>query len=286
VAIAKYSPAQVRAFLPEPVADLIDELLQEHDGNKAKQHYFQSLLEAIISSGTAGTLIVALAELIQRLTIARLHIIGDVYDRGPGAHLIMDTLIDYHDVDIQWGNHDIVWMGAAAGSEACIANVVRICLRYANTETLENGYGISLLPLASLAIDRYGDDPCRPFLLPRTAASDLTEPERQFMAQMHKAITLIQLKLEGQLIMRRPQFQMEDRLLLDKIDYDRGSIHLNGTVYPLLDTHFPTVNARQPFVLTDREQLVVEKLKLSFANSRKLQKHVRFLFAKGSPYLG
>jgi fructose-1,6-bisphosphatase-3 len=285
VAIAKYSPAQVRAFLPEPVADLIDELLQEHDGNKAKQHYFQSLLEAIISSGTAGTLIVALAELIQRLAIARLHIIGDIYDRGPGAHLIMDTLIVYHDVDIQWGNHDIVWMGAAAGSEACIANVIRICLRYANTETLENGYGISLLPLASLAIDSYGHDPCQPFLLPHTAESDLTEHERQLMAQMHKAITLIQLKLESQLITRRPQFQMEDRLLLDKIDYTRGTIRLNSTVYPLLDTRFPTVDPKQPFALTDREKLVVEKLRLSFPNSRKLQKHVRFLFAKGSTYL-
>ena len=182
-----------------------------------KHDYYQSIIDTIISTGRARDFIVAMAELIQRLAIDHLHIIGDVYDRGPGAHIIMDTLMDYHSVDFQWGNHDIVWMGAAAGSEACIANVIRICLRYANMETLEDGYAISLLPLATLAMDVYGDDPCRP-VHAQAGGEEYTENELRLMAHMHKAIAVIQLKLEGQLIQRRPEFQMDDRLLLDKID--------------------------------------------------------------------
>lgn len=282
---SKYLQTQVSAFLPEHFAAIIQELLQEQESSEDRHAYYQGIIETIISTGAAQAFIIALAELIQRLTIARLHIIGDIYDRGPGAHLIMDTLLDYHEVDIQWGNHDILWMGAAAGSEACIANVIRICLRYANLETLENGYAISLLPLASLAIDQYGNDPCRPFLPPSTPQAELTDHERELMARMHKAITIIQLKLEGQIILRRPHYQMEDRLLLDKIDYQQGTVRLDGTVYPLLDCHFPTIDPSQPYALTEREKLVVDKLKLSFANSRRLQKHVRFLFSKGSLYL-
>ena len=197
----------------------------------------------------------------------------------------MDRLIDYQDVDIQWGNHDILWMGAGAGSEACITNVIRICLRYANMETLEHGYAISLLPLVSFAIDVYGDDPCDLFV-PRPAGDeDYTDDELRLMAQMHKAITIIQLKLEAQIIRRRPHFGMKDRLLLDKINHDDGTVSISGTLYPLLDVHFPTVNADEPYALTAREESVIEKLILSFTGSRRLQEHVRFLFSKGSIYL-
>jgi fructose-1,6-bisphosphatase-3 len=279
---SKYPRARVNTYLPAPFADLIEELLQ--GDVEDKRAYYQNMIETIVSTGSFNAFIIALAELIQRLAITRLHIIGDIYDRGPGAHLIMDTLMEYRDVDIQWGNHDIVWMGAAAGSEACIANVVRICLRYANMETLETGYGISLLPLASFAMELYGDDPCRQFPPAQSAESEITAHEHRLMAQMHKAIALIQFKLEGQIIMRRPQYQMEDRLLLDKIAPDRKTVRIDGEVHPLLDTRFPTVDLERPFALTEGEALVVEKLRLSFSNSRRLQKHVRFLFSKGGMY--
>ncbi len=191
----------------------------------------------------------------------------------------------YHSVDVLWGNHDIVWMGAAAGSEACIANVIRIGLRYNNVDTLEHGYGVSLLPLASFAIDTYGDDPCERFLPPPSEDDELTGDERQLVAKMHKAITILQLKLEAQIILRRPHFQMDNRLLLDKVDFASGTICLDGMVYPLLDTHFPTVDPQQPYELTPREKALIERLRLSFTSSPRLQRHVRFLFSKGSMYL-
>jgi fructose-1,6-bisphosphatase-3 len=282
---SKYSRAEVRSALPDNFAAIIEELLHEQEGIENKYEYYQSIIETIISIGNAKAFVVALAELIQRLAIAKLHIIGDVYDRGPGAHTIMDTLLDYHSVDIQWGNHDIVWMGAAAGSEACIANVIRICLRYANMETLEHGYALSLLPLATLAMEVYGDDPCEIFRPKGVSHEVFTENEILLMARMHKAIAIMQFKLEAQIIMRRPQYEMGDRLLLDKIDYEKGVLFLNGQEYPLLDDHFPTIDPDNPYELTEQEQNVIERLKLSFANSEKLQQHVRFLFAKGSMYL-
>jgi fructose-1,6-bisphosphatase-3 len=285
VVSSKYTRAKMEAFLPDDFADIIEELLSEQEHVKDKFEYYQNIIKTIIATDSAKAFIVALAELIQCLAIARLHVIGDIYDRGPGAHLIMDTLMDYHTVDIQWGNHDILWMGAAAGSEACIANVIRICLRYTNLETLENGYGISLLPLASFALDTYSDDPCDQFWLKTSDSSEFTEQELRLMAQMHKAITIIQLKLEAQIIMRRPQYQMDERLLLDKVDYAQGTIRLNDTVYPLLDTYFPTIDPKRPYELTKQEKSVVERLKFSFANSKRLQQHVRFLYSKGSMYL-
>jgi fructose-1,6-bisphosphatase-3 len=284
VVSSKYPRARVRAFLPDDLAAIIEELLHEQESVKDKIEYYDSIVETIIATDSAQTILIALAELIQRLTIARLHVLGDVYDRGPGADLILDTLIDYHSVDFQWGNHDILWMGAAAGSEACLADVIRIALRYGNVDTLEHGYGISLLPLASFAIDTYGDDPCQQFLPPPTDEQDISGDERRLVGQMHKAITILQLKLEAQIILRRPHFEMEDRLLLDKIDYEGGTIRLNDTLYPLLDTHFPTVDPRRPYELTPREKGVVERLKLSFTGSKRLQHHVRFLFSKGSMY--
>lgn len=282
---SKYTRADVRAALPPDFAAIIEELLREQEGVENRQVYYQSIIEAIIDTGVGSAFVVAMAELIQRLAIARLHIIGDIYDRGPGAHLILDRLLDYHGVDVQWGNHDIVWMGAAAGSEACMANVIRLCLRYGNLETLETGYAISLLPLASLAVQVYGDDPCERFRLRPERPQLFSPAELQLMAQMHKAITIIQLKLEAQLILRRPEYQANQRLLLDQIDYQAGLFRANGQEYPLLDRHFPTVDPAGPFRLSLAEQNVVERLTLAFANSHKLQQHTRFLFAKGSLYL-
>ena len=282
---SKYRRETVRQFLPEQAAPIIEELLDEQESIENKTAYYQRLLDSIISTGSARTFIIYLAELIQRLAISRLHVIGDIYDRGPGAHVILDMLAEYHQVDIQWGNHDILWMGAAAGSEACMANVIRTCLRYGNMETLENGYGVSLLPLASFAIETYDDDPCELFIPKVPKENGFTAREIRMMSQMQKAMAVIQFKLEGQLIKRRPHYQMEDRLLLERINYEQGTITLNNKVYPLLDTNFPTIDPDRPDVLTAEEQAVVAKLRLSFTNSKKLQQHVRFLYSKGSIYL-
>ncbi|MDU4961262.1 MAG: fructose-1,6-bisphosphatase [Sporomusaceae bacterium] len=281
---AKYRLETVRKYLPEQSAAIIEELLYEQETIESKQQYYNSLIDTIVATASAPSFIIALAELIQRLAIARLHVLGDIYDRGPGPHLILDALMEYHHVDLQWGNHDIIWMGAAAGSEACMANVIRICLRYGNMESLENGYGISLLPLASFALETYTADPCDRFMPKVLNKGDFTNPELRLMAQMHKAMTIIQFKLEGQMIKRRRHYQMEARLLLDKIDYRRGTIRLDETEYPLLDSYFPTIDPADVYRLTDAEQLVVDKLKLSFTHSKKLQQHVRFLFSKGGIY--
>ena len=282
---SKYRRETVRNLLPRHVAETIEELLYDQEGVEHKAAYYQSQIDTIVSTGSAQSFITSLAELIQKLAVERLHVIGDIYDRGPGAHLIVDALMEHHDVDIQWGNHDILWMGAAAGSEACIGNVIRTCLRYGNMETLENGYGISLLPLASFALETYRDDPCELFT-PKVSADDkFTSQEIRLMAQMQKAMAIIQLKVESQVIKRRPQYQMQDRLLLDKIDYQRGVIKLDGKEYPLLDKLFPTIDPKDPDALSAEEQVVMDKLVLSFVNSKKLQQHVRFLFAVGSLYL-
>ena len=283
--ITKYPRDYVQAALPEPQADIVEELLYAQEDISDKALYYERMIETIATVGGGRTFVVAIAGLIQRMAIARLHVVGDVYDRGPGAHRILDTLMAYEHVDVQWGNHDILWMGAAAGSTACIANVIRICLRYANMETLERGYAISLLPLASFAIEAYGSDPCGPFVPQPSGQEAFTDDELRLMAQMHKAITIIQLKLEAEIIRRRPHYGMEDRLLLDKIDQGEGTVSIDGAVYPLLDTHLPTVGPSEPYKLTEREQSVVDRLRLSFTGSRRLQEHARFLFSKGSIYL-
>lgn len=281
---SKYTRSRVRKTLPKDFNYIIEELLHEQEGIRNRQDYFNSIIRSIIETGRAEAFMTELARLIQRLTIARLHVIGDVYDRGPGAHIIMDKLMEHHAVDFQWGNHDIVWMGAAAGSEACMANVIRVSLRYSNMETLENGYAISMLPLVSLAVNVYGDDPCTQFR-PKDAGDEFSENEKLLMARMHKAITIIQLKLEGQVIKRRSQFQMDDRLLLDKIDFEKGTVRIGEKEYALNDTHFPTIDPDDPYKLSDHEKSVMDKIGLSFANSERLQNHVRFLFSKGSMYL-
>lgn len=285
VAAHKYTRAAVRAAMVPDLADILEELLYEQQSSGDRREYYESIVQSILDAGRAPDFIIAFCELIQRLAVAHLHVIGDIYDRGPGAHIIMDTLLDYHSLDFQWGNHDIVWMGAAAGSAACMANVLRVSLRYANLETLEDGYGISLLPLAAFAMESYAEDPCSQFRPKVEPGQEFTRNELRLMAQMQKAIAIIQFKLEGQLIMRRPQYQMNDRLLLDKIDFERGVLCLAGEEYDLNDTHFPTIDTASPYALSAAERNVVDKLLMAFANSEKLQRHVRYLFARGGMYL-
>ncbi len=284
VLTSKYRRESVRELLPAPAAPIVEELLEEQEHVANKEAYYRELLDTIVTTGSAQSFIIYLAELIQRLAIARLHVIGDIYDRGPGAHLILDALMKHRHVDIQWGNHDILWMGAAAGSEACIANVVRTCLRYGNMETLENGYGVSLLPLASFAIETYGDDPCAVFIPKVSKDSSFTSQEIRLMAQMQKAIAIIQFKLEGQTILRNPSFGMDDRLLLDKIDFEKKTVRLPAGEYPLRDCDFPTIDPADPYRLSPEEHALMAQLKNSFLRSEKLQRHISFLYSKGGLY--
>ncbi|MFO7895471.1 MAG: fructose-1,6-bisphosphatase [Candidatus Cloacimonadales bacterium] len=278
---SKYTRSKVRKALPQEFAYIIDELLNEHGPDKML--YYEKIIQTIISLGRAQAFIIALCELIQRFVIDRLHVIGDIYDRGPGAVTIMDTLRRYHSVDIQWGNHDILWMGAASGSAACIANVLRISLRYNNLDTLEDGYGINLRPLATFAAEIYADDPCQLFY-PRNAAAMEDEKELQLLAKMHKAITIIQFKLEGEIIQARPKFQMEERLLLDKIDSDY-QVQIGAKKHQLLDKNFPTLDSNDPYKLSKGEHELINKLLTSFTKNYKLQKHIRFLYTHGGIYL-
>jgi fructose-1,6-bisphosphatase-3 len=281
---SKYPRSKVRQLIEGRFESVVEELLYEQELLPDKSDYYQSLIETIITTGNAKAFIVVMAKAIQCLAIDHLHVVGDIYDRGPDAHLIVDRLIDYHSVDIQWGNHDILWMGAASGSESCIANVIRLSLRHGNMKTIENGYAVSLLPLASFAIETYGNDPCERFMPHGLNPSEHSEADRRLMARMHKAITMIQFKSEARIIRRRPEYKLEDRLLLDKINFDQGTVAIDKRVYSLLDTRFQTVDAQDPYALTPSEQHVVTQLKSAFLNSEKLQQHVRFLFAKGSIY--
>lgn len=286
---SKYTRHHIRQSLPDDYAATIEDLLLPQEAGENREHYYEALIDSIISFGQASGLIIAFAKLIQRLAVSHLHIIGDVFDRGPGAHIILDELLDYHSIDIQWGNHDIVWMGAAAGSLACIANVVRISLRYNNLETLENGYGINLIPLVSFALDVYDNDPCSQFV-PKLQDDPLRidkmdETELLLLARMQKAITVIQFKLEGQIIKRRPHYNMDDRLLLDKIDPDRATVRIGERDFDLIDSDFPTIDPEDPYALTAREQQLMDRLALSFQTSAALQKHVRFLYSNGGMYL-
>mgnify|MGYP002985442976 CR=1 FL=1 len=282
---SKYTRSKVRKALPKEFAYIIEELLHESPQDYNKQAYFNRIIETIVSTGRADEFICAICNLIQRLSIDQLHILGDIFDRGGGAAKIMDRLLTYHSLDIQWGNHDILWMGAAAGNAGSIANVIRMCMRYGNLATLEDGYGINLLPLATFAMEVYGDDPCELFI-PRTNASDATFDEKttQLIARMHKAITIIQFKLEGEIIRRRPEFGMDDRLLLHHIDLHRGTIRIEGKEYELKDKNWPTLNAKDPYALSIEEEELMRRIKHSFECSEKLKKHMRCLFTHGSMY--
>ncbi len=283
----KYTRSKVYKALPEDFSYIIQELLHESGSRDMpnKQEYFNAILQSIIEVDRADEFIAAISHVIQQLTIDKLHIIGDIFDRGPGPHIILDTLLHYHSVDIQWGNHDVLWMGAAAGNEASLANVVRISSRYANLDVLENGYGINLLPLACFAMETYGDDPCTRFAPRMLQNTRLNERDARLTAQMHKAITVIQFKLEGQLIRRHPEYGMNDRLLLDKMDLTAGTVRIGERSYALNDTFFPTVDPADPYRLTKDENEVVQQLRMAFRNSEKLQKHIRLLYSRGSLYL-
>lgn len=284
---SKYTRSKVNKALPKDFSYIIQELLHETEADPNKHAYFNQIISTIISTRRADAFIIAMCNLIQRLAIDSLHIVGDIYDRGPGAHIIMDTICDYHNFDIQWGNHDILWMGAFAGNDASMANVLRIALRYGNLETLEEGYGINLLPLATFAMETY-PDLAGDIFAPKIKYSRrvFSETELRVIAQMHKAISVIQWKLEGQLIKAHPEYAMDDRLLLDKIDMSNRTVTLaNGKTYDMLDCDFPTVDLTDPYELTEQEATLVKMLHKSFVNSEKLRKHVYCLLRHGSFYL-
>ena len=284
---SKYTRSKVRKALPDEFSYIIQELLHENttEPNQNKLEYVNGIFNSIVSTRRADSFIVAMANLIQRLIIDSLHIVGDIYDRGPGAHIIMDTLCGYHNVDIQWGNHDIIWMGAACGNKSCMANVIRISMRYANLNTLEDGYGINLLPLATFAMDTYGDDPCSVFN-PKVKFADEPYDQKTVrrIAQMQKAIAVIQFKLEAEIINRHPEYQMQDRNLLHLIDFEKGVLKYNGKEYKMLDMNFPTIDPKNPYQLSEEEADLMDKIYASFMNSEKLHKHMRCMYANGSMY--
>lgn len=281
-AASKYTRSKVRKALPRDFAYVIEELITEKAEVSDKESYYNEIISTIIRIGRAEDFIVAISELIQRLVVDHLHIVGDIYDRGPGPHIIMDKLMTYHSLDIQWGNHDVLWMGAAAGQRGCIANVIRICARYGNLDILEEGYGINLLPLATFALKTYRDDPCTCFKLKIPGGHD--SEEMQMNLRIHKAISVIQFKVEGQIIHRQSSFHLEDRAMLHRIDYEKGTVTLGDKEYRLLDTNFPTIDPQAPYELSAEEEEIMERLEKAFINCEKLQKHMRFLLAKGGLY--
>lgn len=279
---SKYTRSKVRKALPKDFAYVIEELITEKEEIQDKEAYYNEIIHTIIRIGRAPQFIIALSHLIQRLVIDHLHIVGDIYDRGPGPHIIMDTLCGYHSVDVQWGNHDMVWMGAASGHMACIANVIRMAARYGNLATIEDGYGINLLPLATFAMEVYSDVNCDAFNI--RFNTDYNTKDLSLDTKMHKAMAIIQFKLEGQIIMRHPEFHMKERMLLDRIDYEKGTVNISGKEYKMLDMDFPTIDPAKPFELTEEESKVMIRLRQAFMKCEKLQRHVRFLYAKGGMY--
>lgn len=279
---SKYTRSKVRKALPKDFAYVIEELIAEKEEIQDKEAYYNEIIHTIIRIGRAPQFIEALCHLTQRMVVDHLHIVGDIFDRGDGAHVIMDMLCDYHSVDIQWGNHDIVWMGAACGHWACIANVIRSAAAYGNLSTLEDGYGINLLPLATFALENYGDDTCEAFAIRHN--TNYNTKDLSLDQKMHKAIAIMKFKLDGQVIMRNSWFGMDDRLVLNQIDYEQGTICLDGKEYNLLDTNFPTIDPEEPYRLSEAESLLMERLERAFVRCEKLQRHVRFMYSKGGMY--
>lgn len=283
---SKYTRQQVRNAVSGAYGDIIDELIHADSIiDEDKELYYESIITNIISLGQADDIISALSSLIQRLAIGKLHIIGDIFDRGPRADIILDKLSDYHSVDIQWGNHDILWMGAAAGNLACIANTITTSTKYCNFDCIEDGYGINMRPLTVFALETYKDDPCTGFIPKNPNGTEVSQHDLDYWAKIHKAIAVIQFKLEGNLLKNHPEFGMENHLLLDKVDFEKGEITVDGKTYPMSDTNFPTVDKNDPYRLTDAENELMQKLKHSFKHSEKLQNHIKFLFRNGSMYL-
>ena len=279
----KYTRSKVRRAIPEEYRYVVEELITEKEEVYDKERYYNEILSSIVSIGMADEVIVTLCNLIQRLVVDHLHIIGDIYDRGPGPHIIMDTLCDYHSVDIVWGNHDVVWMGAYCGNPACIANVIRMSVRYGNLSVLEDGYGINLLPLAAFAMKVYENSDLSRFHLKENNRGEFFDLEK-IESQMYKAISIMQFKAEGQVIKRNADFEMDDQLLLDKIDFAAREVKVGDRKYPMLDCDFPTVNPDSPYEFTPEEAKVMAQLVQGFMNSEKLRRHIRLLYEKGSMY--
>ena len=280
---SKYTRSKVRKAIPEEYRYVIEELITEKQEINDKEKYYKSIIDTIIRVKEADNIIIALSEIIQRMVVDHLHIVGDIYDRGPGPQKIMDTLCSYHSVDLVWGNHDVVWMGAASGHPACIANVIRMSARYGNLSVIEDAYGINLLPLATFAMETYKDSNCDRFRLKETSSGEFINAS-EIESRMYKAITIIQFKLEGELIKNNPDFEMDDQLLLDKIDFDKKTVNINGVEYPMLDCDFPTVSKDDPFKLNTGEEMIVKHLVKAFMHSERLKKHVKFLYKKGAMY--
>ncbi|VED30931.1 fructose-1,6-bisphosphatase [Staphylococcus warneri] len=283
---SKYTRSKLRKALPEQFVYIIEELLYKNNEYQNKKTYYETLVNQVIELEQSDDLIIGLSYTVQRLVVDHLHVVGDIYDRGPKPDKIMDTLINYHSVDIQWGNHDVLWIGAYAGSKVCLANLLRICTRYDNLDIIEDAYGINLRPLLTLAEKYYsGDNPAfKPKKRPDKEAS-LTQREEHQITKIHQAIAMIQFKLEMPIIKRRPSFEMEERLVLEKIDFDNNEITVYGKTYPLKDTCFQTIDRQHPEVLLEEEQEVIDKLLLSFQQSEKLRRHMSFLMREGKLYL-
>lgn len=283
---SKYTRSKVRKSIPPEYSYILEELLHTRTEERDKAQYVNVIIDEIISTDSADDFITAIANVIQRLAIDQLHILGDVYDRGPGAHIIMDKLCEYHSWDIQWGNHDVLWMGACVGNDACICNVIRLSLRYANLLTLEDGYGINLMPLATFAMETYGDDPCTAFqpILNAENEGRFDQKTLRLMAMMHKAITILQFKAEAAIIKRNPSWKMDDRMLLNHINFSDGTVEVEGKRYKMLDTNFPTVNPEDPSEFSEEELLLMKKLHHSFRVSEKLQRHIKTILSHGCMY--
>lgn len=281
---SKYTRSKVRKAMPKGFDYIIDELLHLQGDDENKEQYYNQIIDSIIDLNRADNFIVAISDLIKRMAIDHLHIVGDIYDRGPGAPIIMDKLMNFHSLDIEWGNHDILWMGAASGNDACIANVIRICSRYDNLSTLEEGYGINIRPLSIFATEVYKNDSCEMFLPKNKEVSKYSNTDKIILAKIQKAISIIQFKIEGNLVKKHPEYKMKDRLLLDKINYEKGTITISGKEYELKDANFPTIDKKSPYKLTKEELEIVERLRISFMHSEKLNRHINFLYAKGHMY--
>ena len=280
---SKYSRSKVRKAIPKDYQYIINELLHSSQDTFDKESYYDKIIDSIISLGRADAFIITISYLIQQLAVDHMHIIGDIYDRGPGPDIIIDELMKYHSIDIEWGNHDIIWMGAAAGSEACIFNVIRICARYNNLDILEEGYGINIRTITEFAMEEYGDKDSIIFK-PKNVDEKNSQFDQIIMEKTQQAAAIIQFKLEGAIIKKHPEYEMDDRLLLDKINYKKGKIHINGKTYDLVENYFPTINPDNPYELSMKEKDVVKKLVKSFKNSEKLQRHIQFLYSKGNIY--
>ena len=281
---SKYTRSKVRKAMPKGFDYIIDELLHLQGCGPDKETYYKQIISSIIELDRADEFIVAISNLIKRMAIDHLHVIGDIFDRGPNAKLVMDTLMNFHSLDIELGNHDILWMGAACGNKACIANVIRICSRYDNIDTLEDGYGINIRPLSTFALETYKDDNCEKFVPKVFDYNKYIRSDEISIAKIHKAISIIQFKLEGQIIKEHPEYKMDGRLLLDKIDYEKGTIQIDNKIYNLNDTNFPTVDYKNPYKLTKEEEEIINRLQESFRNSETLNKHISFLYSKASMY--